>query len=113
MDTKYAFCNSDCKMYYLNYNFNSTYHICTMLIILFAKLIILCVRNRKQGQKLISIFTYHNKKYPKTEILPFYNLKKLIKHLLLDDKNFFHMDLRHKFDLNYNSQSWSKEPRTC
>ena len=49
-----------------------------MLIILFAKLIILCVRNRKQGLKLISIFTYHNKKYPKTEISPFFNLKSLL-----------------------------------
>ena len=78
MDMKYAFCNSDYKLYYLKYSFNSTYHMRTMLIILFAKLIILCVRNRKQGQKLISIFTYNNKKYPKTEILPIFNLKSLL-----------------------------------
>ena len=31
MDMKYAFCNSDYKMYYLDYNLNSTYHIRTML----------------------------------------------------------------------------------
>ena len=67
------------EMYYFDYiNSNNTFHTRTMVMILIAKLIILCVVNKKQRILLVSFFTYHNRKYPKTDTSRFCKLKMML-----------------------------------
>ena len=62
------------EMYYFDY-INNTFHTRTMVMILIAKLIILCVVNKKQRILLVSFFIYHDRKYPKTNTSRFCKLK--------------------------------------
>ena len=67
------------EMYNFDYiNSNNTFHTRTMVMILIAKLIILCVANKKQRILLVSFFTYHNRKFPKTNTSRFCKLKMML-----------------------------------